>query len=132
MNRPVRLKDIMQVNPICVYANDEIAAALQTLLDNNISGAPVLNDQKVLVGVLSQKDCIRAALDAHYHHSWGDRGERYMTESVETLGPEMELVNAAHFFTHSQYRRFPIVDNKQLVGQISRTDVLQAICKFWQ
>lgn len=132
MNKPVRIRDIMQTKPICVHADDEIVAALQELLNNDTAGAPVLNHEDELVGVLSKKDCIRAAIDAYYHQSWGNLVKYYMSEHIDALEPEMELVNAAHFFTHSQYRRFPVVENNQLIGQISRTDVLNAICKFWQ
>jgi len=132
MKPPVRVRDIMQKQLLCLSPDTEINAALRKLLEKNVSGAPVIDDQGHLIGVLSLKDCIRAALDAHYHHAWGDSVSRYMSQPAQTLEPDLPLVNAAHFFTHSQYRRFPVVEADRLVGQVSRVDVLKALCDSWQ
>lgn len=127
MIAPLRVRDIMRVEPLCLKPDTEITAALRQLLTNDVSGAPVVDTHNHLIGILTLKDCIRAALDAHYHHAWGDSVSRYMSEPVETLDPQLALVNAAHFFTHTQYRQFPVVEDDQLVGQISRVDVLKAL-----
>jgi len=131
MNKLIRVQDIMQKAPLCLKPETEINAALRQLLAKDISGAPVVGHQGDLIGILTIKDCIQAALDAHYHREWGDSVSTYMSHSVDTLEPGMELVKAAHYFTHSQYRRFPVVDGEQLVGQVSRVDVLQALCDSW-
>jgi len=130
MIAPLRIRDIMRVKPLCLKPDTEITAALRQLLADNVSGAPVVDAHKKLIGILTLKDCIRAALDAHYHHTRGDSVCRYMSEPVETLDPQLALVNAAHFFTHSQYHQFPVVENDRLVGQISRVDVLKALFNY--
>jgi len=127
MKAPTRVRDIMRVKPLCLKPDTEITAALRQLLANDVSGAPVVDTNNNLIGILTHKDCIRAALDAHYHHDWGDSVSHYMSEPVETLDPQLALVNAAHFFTNTQYRQFPVVEDDQLVGQISRVDVLKAL-----
>ncbi len=130
MMAALRVRDIMRVEPLCLKPDTEITAALRQLLAGNVSGAPVLDTNSHLVGILTLKDCIRAALDAHYHNAWGDSVKRYMSQPVETLDPQLALVNAAHFFTHTQYRQFPVVEDDQLVGQISRVDVLKALFHY--
>jgi len=132
MKTPIRVRDIMHRDLLCLSPETEINAALRALLSKEVSGAPVVDSHGNLIGVLSQKDCIRAALDAHYHHVWGGPVSSYMSNPVETLEPTMALVNAAHFFTNSQYRRFPVVENARLVGQVSRRDVLEALLDSWQ
>jgi len=130
MIAPIRVRDIMRVKPLCLKPDTEITAALRQLLADNVSGAPVVDTHNNLVGILTLKDCIRAALDAHYHQARGESVSRYMSEPVETLDPQLALVNAAHFFTHSQYRQFPVVEDDRLVGQISRVDVLKALFHY--
>jgi len=132
MKAPIRVRDIMRTDLLRLSPETEINAALRELLQNNISGAPVVDADGNLIGVLSQKDCLRAALDAHYHHAWGGPVSTYMSSPVETLEPNLALVNAAHFFTNSQYRRFPVLEENRLVGQISRVDVLKALFDSWQ
>ncbi|HPG22673.1 MAG TPA: CBS domain-containing protein, partial [Amaricoccus sp.] len=56
------VSDIMTRDLVTLSPGTEINHAMQILLDRRISGAPVLDDQGWLVGVLSQKDCLRAAL----------------------------------------------------------------------
>lgn len=50
-----------------------------------------------------------------------------MTTEVETISPDMDLYYAAGLFLKRNYRRFPVVEDSVLVGQISRRDILRAI-----
>lgn len=109
----------------------EINAAMQVLLNQKISGAPVVNDQGHLVGVLSKKDCLKAALNASYFREWGGRVEDYMSAEVQTLDAGMDIVTAAETFLGSPHRRFPVLEDGRLVGQISRADILRALAELW-
>ena len=51
----------------------------------------------------------------------------YMATQVDTVSPDANLFDVATRFAEVSYKRFPVVDNGKLVGQISRTDVLRAI-----
>ncbi|MCB1371438.1 MAG: CBS domain-containing protein [Rhodobacteraceae bacterium] len=125
------VSDIMTRDLITLSPGTEINHAMQILLDRRISGAPVLDDQGWLVGVLSKKDCLRAALSASYFREWGDTVADYMTSPVETLDADLDIVAAAEAFIASAYRRFPVLRQGKLVGQVSRTDVLRALAEQW-
>jgi len=110
----------------------DIREAIDTMLKKKISGAPVLDKEKRLVGVLSEVDCLRILLDGPYNELPGrmDRVADYMSRSVKTISVDHTIMDAAQEFIHSGYKRLPVVDKGRLVGQISRVDVLRAVQKM--
>lgn len=110
----------------------EINQAVAVLLKQNVSGAPVVDSAGRLTGVLSMKDCLKAALHATYHQEWGGTVADYMSSPVESLDIGTDLITAAQHFVDSSYRRFPVLENGRLVGQISRGDVLKALNELWR
>jgi predicted transcriptional regulator len=129
-DRP-NIADYMARDLVTLTPGMEINRALHLLLNHKISGAPVLDDDARLVGVLSKKDCLRAALNASYYQNWGDSVASYMSTDVHTLDADLDIVAAAESFLRSNYRRFPVMQEGRLVGQISRADVLRALADQW-
>ncbi len=131
MGSRLTVREIMTTQLIRLSPEQEINSAMRILLDSTISGAPVVNSVGMLVGVLSKKDCLQAALAAHYHHVWGGLVKDYMSVDVQTLDPDLDIVSAARVFIESDYRRFPVFENNQLIGQVSRRDLLEALTSQW-
>ncbi|NNE78702.1 MAG: CBS domain-containing protein [Silicimonas sp.] len=123
--------DYMARDLITLSPETEINHAMSLLLDNKISGAPVVDTRGVLVGVLSKKDCLRAAIEASYYRDWGATVEAHMSRDVETLDAGTDILSAAAAFLASSYRRFPVMEDGKLVGQISRADALRAMKDNW-
>ncbi len=132
MNKISRISEFMATDLIILSPDMEIIKAMTILLNKNISGAPVIDERGNLIGVLSKKDCLKAALNASYYQEWGGTVADYMTAQVETLDAEIDLVQAAERFLDSPYRRFPVISDGQLVGQISRADLLRALSANWK
>lgn len=132
MNKGPRIRDIMATELVLLKPEMEILHAMKILLEHRISGAPVVNGDGSLVGVLSKKDCLRAALHASYHQEWGKPVAAYMSREVETMEAGIDLVSAVERFLASDFRRFPVTDNGMLVGQISRADLLRALVENWR
>lgn len=132
MAERVSVADYMATKLITLPVNMEITQAMHVLLDNKISGAPVVDASGKLVGVLSRKDCLRACLHASYHQQMGHYVYDYMSREVDTLPADLDIVGACERFINSNYRRFPVLREGRLVGQISRVDVLQALVDHWQ
>lgn len=124
--------DHMQTDLVTLTADMEIIRAVTVLLDAGVSGGCVLDDEGNLVGVLSKRDCLRAALNAAYYKEWGGSVADLMSTELETLEVDLDLVSAAQRFVDSSFRRFPVLNEGRLVGQISRTDVLRALSKQWR
>ena len=131
MNGHTHIGDIMTRDLVTLTPGTEINRAMHVLLERRISGAPVVDANGWLVGVLSKKDCLRAALSASYYREWGDTVADYMSSPVETLDAELDIVAGAQAFIASSFRRFPVLRQGKLVGQVSRTDVLRALAEQW-
>ena len=130
--KPVALvSDYMATNLITLSPDTEINRAMCLLLKHRISGAPVLDTSGTLVGVLSKKDCLRAAIEASYYRDWGATVDAHMSRDVETLDAGADILTAANAFVNSTYRRFPVLEDGRLVGQISRADALRAMSDNW-
>ena len=132
MSQVASVADYMTQDLITLSPETAINHAMQLLLDHRISGAPVLDSDCQLVGVLSKKDCLRAAIEASYYRDWGATVAAHMSTNVETLDAGMDILAAANAFLDSSYRRFPVMENGRLVGQISRADALRAMAENWQ
>lgn len=126
-----RVSDYMVRDLVTLSPEDEINAAMNVLLKQRISGAPVVDARGDLIGVLSKKDCLRAAIEASYYREWGATVAKHMSTDVKTLEAGTDILTAARVFVDSSYRRFPVLQAGQLVGQISRADVLQAMSDNW-
>ena len=110
----------------------EIMRAVQTLLDNDISGAPVVDGEGLLVGVLTHKDCMKVVLNAAYHSEFCGTVADYMTSTPIVMAPNISVVEAAQQFLEKKFHSYPVVEDGVLVGQISRRDILNALEDAWQ
>jgi CBS domain-containing protein len=122
--------DIMVTRLHTLNENQPIDQAMLLFLECRISGAPVLDDQGLLVGILSEKDCISLVVSEVYHDvpAGADvRVKMVMSKDVFTIPPTLAIHQAASIFHEKTYRRLPVIDDGKLVGQISRRDVLAAI-----
>lgn len=126
MSRVPTVRDFMVTGLVTLRPKMPIREAIDTLLKHRISGAPVVDEEGRLVGVLSEKDCLRVFAGAAFYK--GDPGtvEEYMSRDIKTIGPNVDIFQAADMFIRNHFRRLPVVENGKLIGQISRRDVLNA------
>jgi CBS domain-containing protein len=127
----VKVKDYMSASLVTFTPEMEVLNAIHKLLQNSISGAPVVDEHGNLVGILSEKDCLKVALHAGYHEVMGGRVSEYMSPNVETVEAESSIIDVAQRFIAGDFRRFPVLAENRLVGQISRRDVLRALESLW-
>lgn len=129
MNNSV--SDYMATELVSFTPDEDIIHAMRILLGRHLSGAPVLDDAGNLVGILSQKDCLAVAYHTAYHQDWAGSVEKYMSREVEHIEADINILDAVEKFQHSSYRRFPVLRNGQLIGQISRHDIMRAIDELY-
>ncbi len=129
-NEPIT--KFMATKLITFTPETEIWEAIRIIVKNKISGAPVVNAKGDLIGMLSEVDCIRVVMEGPYNNQPGGLGKvgDFMTRTVTTIDSKGTIMDAAYSFTHSAFHRFPVLENGRLVGQISRSDILQAISKL--
>ena len=131
MLQSVAVKDYMSAHLVTVTPDMDVLRAIHTLVENRISGAPVIDDHGNLVGIISERDCLKVALHAGYHSEYGGKVSEYMTREVKTVDADTSIVDLARMFLHNAPRRYPVMDGNRLVGQISRRDVLRALEALW-
>tara|TARA_R110000787_G_scaffold123580_10_gene234665 strand:- start:3341 stop:3748 length:408 start_codon:yes stop_codon:yes gene_type:complete len=105
----------------------EVMAAINQLVKHHISGAPVVNAEGELVGMLSEMDCMQVGLIAAEDTCVAGPVSQFMKTEVVSVSPEDSLTQIAQLFLSKPFRRYPVMEGKQLLGQISRSDVLKAI-----
>ncbi|MGB0723374.1 MAG: CBS domain-containing protein [Gammaproteobacteria bacterium] len=127
MIKALTARDCMTPHPITVRPDQEVLEAVQLLTGKRISGAPVLDQVGNLVGVLTEKDCLRVALDAGYHGTYGGKVSEYMSHEVATIDVDTPVVQVAEMFIERPFRRYPVTDGGRLVGVISRRNILEAL-----
>ncbi len=121
------VKDYMARTLVTFKPDTEVLDAIHELVKHRIAGAPVVDDAGNLLGMLSELDCMKVALDAGYHGNWGGPVSGFMSDGVKTVDADMSIIDLAQLFINSRYRRFPVMQGTRLVGQISRRDVLRAL-----
>lgn len=109
----------------------QLVDAVAHFLDQEISGAPVVDATGNLVGIITVKDCFPAALHASYYQGWSGIVSDFMTQEVETLDASLDLVSAAQRFLDTKFRRFPVKRDGRLIGLITRLDLLRALNSQW-
>jgi CBS domain-containing protein len=127
LNYMVPLKSLITFRP-----DQNIHEVIDIMTDKKISGGPVLDEDHRLVGIISEKDCLRIIVDQAYYNTPinSPKVADYMTAKVKTLSHDTNIVGAATEFLNSSVRRLPIVHDDVLLGQISRRDILRAAKKI--
>lgn len=127
-NSSLKVSDYMSRDLITFKPNQSVEEVINTLIKHRISGGPVVNDKNELVGIISEGDCIKQISESRYYNMPMDQDsiEKHMVKNVETIDGNLDVFDAANKFLNSKRRRFPIVENGKLVGQISQKDILKA------
>ena len=130
MKKELNVANIMTKKLITFTPETQVLNAINTLISYRISGAPVLDEEGNLMGMLSEIDCMETYVQSAYHNEMGGLVKDFMSTEVKTISSSMGIVDLAEYFLETHFRRLPVVDNGKLVGQVSRRDVLRAIQKL--
>ena len=127
-NIPLKVSDYMTTNLITFTPDQPIESVIQALIKHRISGGPVMNINNELIGIISEGDCIKQISDSRYYNMplQDQTIEKLMVKNVDTIDGNMNIFDAANKFLATKRRRFPILENGKLVGQISQKDILKA------
>ena len=118
----------MTTNLVLFTIEQSIHEVMNAFIKNKISGGPVVDNRGKLIGVISEADCMKEISDSRYFNMpiLDKTVGHFMTKEVETLPASMTLFDAASKFHDTSRRRFPVLENNKLVGQVSRKDVVIA------
>jgi CBS domain-containing protein len=123
----------MQRSLVTLSPDDTFFDAIRTFLRYRISGAPVIDTNGRLVGICSERDCLEVLANGEY---WRDDPGALgtvggmMRTTFETVPPHADIYALAQRFVAHNVRRLPVIENGELIGQLSRRDVLRAMETF--
>ena len=129
----MKVKELMQTN-VATLRDDETLDAAETLMQVGwIRHLPVVTATNQLVGILTHRDLLKALPSAALGATAAKqkRGiddvlvSAVMTKEVKAIGPEAELVEAVEIILANKFGGLPVVAEKQLVGMLTETDLLQ-------
>ncbi len=137
---------------IAVGEDQTLATCVQLMVDHNISGMPVLNDQGLLVGIITEADILRHGkrvfaddednlleillyrqkpqhYDTEMKAALRMAVKAVMTEVVITVSPGSPVGEIAMLMIEHRINRIPVVEHRKPVGIISRHDIIRALAK---
>ena len=108
----------------------DVFAAIDILLKKKISGAPVVDQDRNLLGVFSEASSMKVLTDAAYEGLPTNQVFAFMDAFPVTITPDTQLFSIIHSMIDHHRRRLPVVDGTKLVGQISRRDIMREASKI--
>jgi len=123
----ITVADYMTKHLVKLTKDMNVIDAVKIILEHKITGAPVMDEHNKLVGMFSEKDALKMVVETAYNQSSAGRVSEFMTEEVIQVAADMSVFDLATQFQDSPVRSFPVYQNKELVGIISRTDILRAM-----
>jgi CBS domain-containing protein len=125
--KEVRVRDFMVKKPVVFTRETDLLDAVCVLVERRLSGAPVVDERGNMVGVLTERDFLKAALVAGYHGERGGCVGDYMTRDVVAVNADDNLLDVATRFVETKYRAYPVMEDNRLVGVVARRHVLRAV-----
>ena len=124
----LKARDIMSTDIFSVKKDTPIFEAVKLLVEHDVSGLPVVEDDMTLVGILSEKDVV----DLFYESEKAENKtvNDYMTDPAVHFNDNSALVNVCDFLLKNIFRRVPITSEGKLIGIISIKDVLNAVLQM--
>jgi predicted transcriptional regulator len=120
-------RDCMTVWFVTLRPDMDVYEAIDILASKRASGAPVLDAEGNLVGILTEKDCLRVMSHEAYGQLSGGVVGDYMSEPKGVLTVDMDLFSVAREFLNTNFAVLPVLENGNPVGRISRQDMLRGI-----
>ncbi len=114
----------MTTEVITVRKQTSISRVIETLVENNVTGLPVVNDDMTLAGVITEKDILHLLFGLKDESA---KVEDFMTKDVVSFEQDEDVIAICECLVQNDFRRVPIVAKGKLVGIISRKDLIRHI-----
>ena len=121
----IRAKDIMKRDVIIVKEDTQICEAIKTLIDNQITGLPVVSGDMHLVGIVTEKDLMKLLGRLDVKEMLRPISD-VITHDVVSFDEDEDMNKIYDCFMSNTFRRVPILSKGKLVGIISRRDIIKS------
>lgn len=115
-------------SPVCVLSPDTyLLEAIEQLVQHRVAAAPVTASGGAVLGMLTEKDCLRILSSLTYDHGQDGQVGDYMSSVARSCDPTMDLFRVAELFLQNNFPVLPVQEHGRLVGVISRWGMLRVI-----
>jgi CBS domain-containing protein len=146
----MQVKDVMTANVVCIGAEEPVLKAARLMLQNRISGLPVIDKDGELVGIVTEGDFLRRSelgtqrqrpkwlefivgpgrLAQEFTHSSGRKVEEIMTPDPRTIGEDETLEAVVDTMERHHVKRLPVIRDGRVVGIVSRANLMHALASL--
>lgn len=128
IRKMLQAKNIMSKNVICIKREESVIEAIRIMSKHNVTGIPVTEDDKTLVGIISEQDVLRL------FHTYPEEQDRsvndFMTQPAIHFEEDESLLDVCYCLRDNSIRRVPVTSDGKVTGIISRSDILKCILKL--
>lgn len=129
MMRSIKVADVMWNHIEPIRYGTPLTKVVKVLLSNHVSGLPVVDEHRHVVGFISEQDCIHALLVSNYHSEGDPTVDEVMFREPLTVSAEESLVDLAQKLGAGKPKVYPVVDHGRLIGIVTRTAILAELAK---
>ncbi len=115
------VREIMKEDVVSLGVNDTISNALKTMIERNIGGIPIVDNDNAVVGIVTERDFVRTVADITTSKSI----KEYMSNKVVTASPDISIGEATRTMIEKGFRRIPIVKEDVLLGIVTASDIMR-------
>jgi CBS domain-containing protein len=146
----MQVRDVMTRKVISIAGSDTVLSAVNAMLQNRISGLPVIDAQSNLVGMVTEGDFLRRSeigtqrrrpkwleflvgpgrLAEEYVHASGRKVEEVMTADPVTVSEDDSLETVVELMERRHIKRLPVVRDGKMVGIVSRANLMLALASL--
>ena len=126
MPKSLKAKDIMTKDVIMIGPDSILAEAIKKLIENKISGMPVVDEDGKLLGIISEKDILNFAFCGYLRNT---KVRKAMSTKVVSFNLNDGIEKLAVSISKYHFRRVPIIDEEKVVGIVSRRDIIRNVLK---
>ena len=123
----ILVSDFMDQNPHAIRDTATVHEVVDSLMKEQITGAPVVDAENHLIGFVSEQDCIKELLNDAFYGQESPSVTSVMSKNVKTVEPNSSILTIAESMAKQPPSNFPVCEEGKLVGLISRRLMLKAL-----
>ena len=131
MPSSLTVRDLMETTYITLRPDMPVTEAVTVLMEQRVTGAPVVDEDDRVLGLLAERECLRSLLTGAYDRMPAGIVSDFMLKEFVSVPPDMGVFELAELMVKEVIRRFMVVEDGKLVGQITRRDLLRGIKRYW-
>lgn len=127
--RSLKISEVMWNHIEPIRCGTPLTKVVKALLDNHVTGLPVVDDRRQVLGFVSEQDCIHSLLVSNYHSEGEPTVDDVMFHKPLTVTPDMSVIDLAQNLGPGKPKVYPVVDHGKLVGIVTRAAILSQLAK---